>query len=145
MEAKKLAGLHAKLEEGTTARGGKTGGLGFDAKDAKRKKQASSKAGKKSMGSQREFATTTAGETLPERWLVPLTFDFSSLLNPHLTTPSRVASAPRLIIAHPHTTTTSRVACTHLFTFHTSAFKITSSCRLHLLVHSHLHSPTLYS
>ncbi|KAL1526421.1 hypothetical protein AB1Y20_015133 [Prymnesium parvum] len=38
MEAKKLASLHAQLEEGAASRGGKTGGLGFDAKDAKAQK-----------------------------------------------------------------------------------------------------------
>ena len=62
MEAKKLAKLHAELEEGATSRGAKTGGLGFDAKGAKAEKAAAKALGKKGGGTNREFAATTAGE-----------------------------------------------------------------------------------
>ena len=61
MEAKRLAKLHTDLEEGAKSRGAKTGGLGFDSKQAKAEKAAAKAAGKKS-GTNREFATTTAGK-----------------------------------------------------------------------------------
>lgn len=60
MNAKELVRLHAQLEEGAASRGGKTGGLGFDAKVSKKDKAGKSTSNGK--GSQsREFATTTAG------------------------------------------------------------------------------------
>ena len=72
MQDAALEALHSQLQAGESARGSH-GGLGFDAKDGKKKKAGSeTKAGKallkESTSSGREFQTTTAGAVAAGHW-----------------------------------------------------------------------------